>query len=76
MKPEEKKREEEDDPDYSPERWRRVTSLPRRIFTDVKETVSDLKEETGEVPYRIQERLNDYFPRRHRVAYPRPDRKP
>ena len=38
------------------------TKTAKRIVTDVKETVGDLKDEPSEVPYRIRERISSYFP--------------
>lgn len=38
------------------------TRLGKRVIRDARETVSDIKDEPAEVPYRIRERLRGYFP--------------
>lgn len=36
-------------------------TLGSRVWQDVTETVSDIKDEPGEVPFRIKSRFKDYF---------------
>ena len=50
--------------------------LGKQVVRDTKETISDIRDEPAEVPYRIRERLLDYVvPRRRRVRYPSPEDK-
>lgn len=42
-----------------------IVKLGKQIATDAVETVSDLKNEPEEVPYRIRERARSYFPAWH-----------
>ena len=39
-----------------------LIGLGRRIAGDARETVSDIKDEPAEVPYRLRERARSYFP--------------
>lgn len=39
-----------------------IIKLGKRLWQDASETVGDIKDEPGEVPYRIRERFKSYFP--------------